>query len=68
MKARLVKCFIEICNASKGATAVEYGMIAALIAVVIIAGATAVGTGIENTFNNIANVMQTDTANTGQTK
>ena len=36
-----------------GATAIEYGLIAALISVAIIGGATAVGTGVNNTFTNI---------------
>jgi pilus assembly protein Flp/PilA len=38
-----------------GATAIEYGLIAALIAVVIIGAVTAVGTNLKGTFNNIAN-------------
>lgn len=37
-----------------GATAIEYGLIAALIAVVIIVAVQAVGTELFNTFNNIA--------------
>ena len=37
-----------------GATAIEYGLIAALIAVAIIAGATAVGTSLSGTFNTVA--------------
>jgi pilus assembly protein Flp/PilA len=37
-----------------GATAIEYGLIAALIAVVIITGVTAVGTSLSTTFNSIA--------------
>jgi pilus assembly protein Flp/PilA len=36
-----------------GATAIEYGLIAALIAVVIITGVTAVGTGLSTTFDTI---------------
>ena len=36
-----------------GATAIEYGLIAALIAVVIITAVTAVGTQLSATFNNI---------------
>ena len=36
-----------------GATAIEYGLIAALIAVVIITGVTAVGTGLSSSFNTI---------------
>jgi pilus assembly protein Flp/PilA len=41
-----------------GATAIEYGLIAALIAVVIIGAATFLGTEISNTFNYVANEMQ----------
>ncbi len=39
---------------SKGATAIEYGLIAALIAVAGIAAFQAVGTGVQGTFNNAA--------------
>lgn len=38
-----------------GATAIEYGLIAALVAVVIIAAVTLLGTDIGNTFNSVAN-------------
>ena len=37
-----------------GATAIEYGLIAALIAVVIITGLTAVGTSLNTQLNSIA--------------
>jgi len=37
-----------------GATAIEYGLIAALIAVVIITGVTAVGTNLSTTFSSLA--------------
>lgn len=40
-----------------GATAIEYGLIAALIAVVIIAAITLVGTDLENTFNQVGNSL-----------
>jgi pilus assembly protein Flp/PilA len=36
------------------ATAIEYGLIAALIAVVIVAAVGAIGTGLQNTFNTVA--------------
>jgi pilus assembly protein Flp/PilA len=36
-----------------GATAIEYGLIAALIALVIITALTAVGSSLSTTFNNI---------------
>jgi pilus assembly protein Flp/PilA len=37
-----------------GATAIEYGLIAALIAVVIITGVTAVGTSLSVTFTTLS--------------
>ena len=40
-----------------GVTAIEYGLIAALIAVVIIAGVTAVGTSLNSKFNIIATAV-----------
>ena len=39
---------------NSGATAIEYGLIAAIIAVVIITAVTAVGTQLSTTFNNIS--------------
>jgi pilus assembly protein Flp/PilA len=41
-------------NDESGATAIEYGLIAALIAVVIITGVTAVGTSLSTTFNTLS--------------
>ena len=41
----------------KGATAVEYGLMVALIAAVIIAGVTLVGSASGNTFNNVATAI-----------
>jgi pilus assembly protein Flp/PilA len=38
-----------------GATAIEYGLLAALIAVVIIGAVKLVGSNLTNTFNNVAN-------------
>ncbi|HEX4294256.1 MAG TPA: Flp family type IVb pilin [Rhizomicrobium sp.] len=37
-----------------GATAIEYGLIAALIAVVVIGAVTAVGTQLSATFTNVS--------------
>ena len=36
-----------------GATAIEYGLIAALIAVVIIGAVTTIGTNLKTTFNTV---------------
>jgi pilus assembly protein Flp/PilA len=43
-----------------GATAIEYGLIAALIAVVIIAAVTALGTNISSRFNQVATAIGTN--------
>ena len=40
------------------ATAIEYGLIASLIAVAIIAGATALGTALNSTFNRLSGKMK----------
>jgi pilus assembly protein Flp/PilA len=40
-----------------GATAIEYGLIAALISVVIIGAITAVGTQLSTTFNAISTAI-----------
>lgn len=41
-----------------GATAIEYGLIAALIAVAIIAGAGAVGSQLSEKFTGIASTLE----------
>jgi pilus assembly protein Flp/PilA len=41
-----------------GATAIEYGLIAALIAVVIIGALTLLGTSLETKFNEVSNSLQ----------
>ncbi|MBP2301116.1 Flp family type IVb pilin [Azospirillum picis] len=43
----------------RGATAIEYGLLAALIAVVIIGGVTAVGNNLNTLFNNISDRIST---------
>jgi pilus assembly protein Flp/PilA len=40
-----------------GATAIEYGLIAALISVVIIAAVTTVGTRLSSTFSTVASKL-----------
>ncbi len=50
----LVKGFME---EETGATAIEYGLIAALISVAIIAGASALGGNLGNTFNHLSDCM-----------
>jgi pilus assembly protein Flp/PilA len=48
----------------KGVTALEYGLIAALIAVAIITSVTLLGTNLAATFTNVASQMGTTTGTT----
>jgi pilus assembly protein Flp/PilA len=52
------KILLGFCKDESGATAIEYGLIAALIAVVIITGVTAVGTNLSTTFTNLATTLK----------
>jgi len=48
----------KILKDSKGATAIEYGLIAALIAVAAISAMSALGTRVNATFNNVSANMK----------
>lgn len=48
------KLFGRFLRKDDGVTAIEYGLIAALIAVAIIAGVSLVGTNLGSTFNKVA--------------
>jgi pilus assembly protein Flp/PilA len=48
---------LKFARSESGATAIEYGLIAALIAVACIGVITNVGTGIENNFDKAKNAM-----------
>jgi pilus assembly protein Flp/PilA len=50
--------FSRFVRDESGATAIEYGLIAALIAVVIITGVTAVGTKLSTTFQNLSSNLK----------
>jgi len=49
-----MKLIARFAQDESGATAIEYGLIAALIAVGIIAAATTLGGGLSHLFNGIA--------------
>jgi len=48
---------IKFPKAEDGVTAIEYGLIAALIAVVIIVAVTAVGVNLQGVFNQVATAL-----------
>lgn len=49
----MANLFARFLKDESGATAIEYGLLAALIALGIIAGATTIGTQIDATFTKI---------------
>ncbi|MFF1251027.1 Flp family type IVb pilin [Pseudarthrobacter sp. NPDC058329] len=55
---------IRLRREEKGATAVEYGIMVALIAVVIIVAVTLLGKNVMGTFNDVANSVKPTTAAT----
>ena len=61
MKNKILSTIVKLQNSKDGATAIEYGLIAALVSVVIIVALTFVGTELNTTFNSIGNSL--DTAN-----
>jgi pilus assembly protein Flp/PilA len=48
---------IAVTDKESGATAVEYGLMVALIAIVIIASVTLLGTNLDSRFNQIATAV-----------
>jgi pilus assembly protein Flp/PilA len=48
---------LRFTNDQSGVTAIEYGLIAALIAVIIIVAVQLVGTNLSTTFTSIANAL-----------
>ncbi|RIA37126.1 pilus assembly protein Flp/PilA [Hephaestia caeni] len=52
-----MKTIRKIFSDKKGATAIEYGLIAALIAVAAIAAMSGLGKQLGNTFNEVSSTM-----------
>jgi pilus assembly protein Flp/PilA len=50
----MISSFRRFLQEEKGATAIEYGLIASLIAVVIIGAVSAVGNNLTTTFSEVA--------------
>lgn len=54
----MLKTFVKFAKNESGATAIEYGLIAALTALVIIGGVTVVGTSLSSTFNTVSGSLK----------
>jgi pilus assembly protein Flp/PilA len=53
----MLKDMLRKLKEQKGATAVEYGLMVALIAVVIVGAVSALGSSVMDTFNNVATTI-----------
>ena len=53
----MLRLFAKLQNNETGATAIEYGLIAGLICVVIITTITMVGSNLESVFNYISSTL-----------
>ncbi len=55
----MLKRFKHFCDDESGATAIEYGLIAALVSVAAIGALTTMGTTLQTMFGTISNSMST---------
>ena len=53
----MFKRFVKLMNDSEGATAIEYGLIAALIAVAAIGAMRGIGSKLNTTYNNVSSQL-----------
>jgi pilus assembly protein Flp/PilA len=56
-RSKTMSKFIKLIKNTKGATAIEYGLIAALIAVAAIGAMQGIGNKLNTTFNNVSNSL-----------
>ncbi len=55
----MLNAFKVFCNDDSGATAIDYGLIAALVSVAAIGALTAVGNSLNTMFTSVSNSMNT---------
>jgi pilus assembly protein Flp/PilA len=60
------KLFSRLARDESGATAIEYGLIAALVSVALIAGAGALGTSLNNTFDGLSTELNSHLPDAGE--
>jgi pilus assembly protein Flp/PilA len=58
MEAKVKRCFLKFLSDESGATAIEYGLIAAGIALAIIAVVNGLGTNLNNQYTAINNSLK----------
>ena len=55
---KIVKAWLGFKADNRGVTALEYGLIAAVVAVVMVVGATTVGKQLNIVFNNLSTLIK----------
>ncbi len=58
----MLACLQFFCGDESGATAIEYGLIAALVSVAAISALTAMGNSLDTMFTSVANKLSTAVA------
>lgn len=64
-RSSIMKTLTKLFKDESGATAIEYGLIAALISIAAIAAMTLIGDELDNTFNSVQTALQTNSTDTG---
>jgi pilus assembly protein Flp/PilA len=59
LREKIMLKFLKLIKNEEGATAIEYGLIAALIAVAAIGAMTSVGSKLNETFSNVSSALST---------
>ena len=53
----MMRLLSQFLSDDAGATAIEYALVASLISITIIAGATAIGSSLSGTFNTVSSSL-----------
>ncbi len=53
VESKMKRLFLELLDDKTGATAIEYGLIAALVSIAIITGVTTLGESLNSTFTYV---------------
>ena len=57
MESQMKTLFVRVLKDESGVTAIEYGLIAGLISLVILVAVTAIGTSLQGLFQTIATAL-----------
>jgi len=58
LMVKIVKTWLGIKSDNRGVTALEYGLIAAVVAIVMVAGASTLGNKLSSSFVNVSSTLK----------